>query len=53
MKLYLQIVNVTNHKNIFNYFWDMEGKPEKRKPGKRRDIQMLPMLPSFGIDFNF
>ena len=52
MKLYLQAVNVTNHKNIFNYFWT-EGNVEKRKPGKRREISMLPLLPSFGVDFNF
>ena len=53
MKFYLQVINVTNHKNVFNYFWDMEGEPEKRKPNKRREISMLPILPSFGIDFNF
>ncbi|MFT5089592.1 MAG: outer membrane receptor protein involved in Fe transport [Planctomycetota bacterium] len=53
MKAYLQIINVLNHKNVFNYFWDLEGDPAKRKPAKRRDIQMLPLLPSFGIDFNF
>jgi len=53
MKVYLQVVNVTNHKNLFNYFWDMEGEPEERKPNKRREIQMLPILPSFGIDFDF
>ena len=52
MKLYLQAVNVTNHTNIFNYFWS-EGNVEKRKPGKRREISMLPLLPSLGVDFNF
>ncbi|MCC7261724.1 MAG: TonB-dependent receptor [Candidatus Latescibacteria bacterium] len=52
MKLFFQVVNLTNHKNIFNYFWS-EGKPEKRQPAKRREIPMLPLLPSFGIDFNF
>ena len=51
MKAYLQVVNATNHENLFNYFWDMEGTPERRKPGKRHEIRMLPVLPSFGIDF--
>ncbi|MFA6107442.1 MAG: TonB-dependent receptor [Candidatus Latescibacterota bacterium] len=53
MKAYLQVVNATNHKNVFNYFWDPEGKPELRRPGKRHEIQMLPILPSFGLDFDF
>jgi hypothetical protein len=53
MKAYVQVINVLNHKNVFNYFWDFEGDPAKRKPAKRRDISMLPLLPSFGIDFNF
>ncbi|MBM3280014.1 MAG: TonB-dependent receptor [Candidatus Handelsmanbacteria bacterium] len=52
MKFFFQVVNLTNRKNIFNYFWS-EGKPEERKPAKRREIPMLPLLPSLGIDFNF
>ena len=52
MNAYLQIINVTNHKNIFNYFWN-DGTTHKRKPAKRKEISMLPTLPSFGIDFNF
>jgi hypothetical protein len=51
MKLYVQVVNVTNHKNVFNYFWS-EGDAARRKPGKRKEIPMLPILPSFGVDFN-
>ena len=52
MNAYLQIINATNHKNIFNYFWS-DGTTHTQKPGKRRDISMLPTLPSIGIDFNF
>ena len=52
MKAYLQIVNASNHKNIFNYFWS-DGTAHKRKPGKRKELSMLPLLPSIGIDFSF
>ena len=52
MNANLQIINVTNHKNIFNYFWS-DGKAHSRTPAKRRKISMLPFLPSFGFDFNF
>ena len=52
MTMQLQVINMTNRRNIFNYFWN-EGTAHKRKPGKRKDIPMLPMLPSLGIDFHF
>jgi hypothetical protein len=52
MNLNLQIINVTNHKNVLNYFWS-EGKAHNQTPSKRRKISMLPILPSFGIDFSF
>ncbi|MEE2831705.1 MAG: TonB-dependent receptor [Candidatus Latescibacterota bacterium] len=52
MKVYLQIVNLSNHKNIFNYYWT-DGTAHKRKPGKRKELSMLPILPSFGLDFSF
>ena len=52
MKAHLQIVNSTNHKNIFNYFWS-SGSTHKQRPGKRREIRMLPILPTFGFDFEF
>lgn len=52
MNAYLQIINATNHKNLFNYFWS-DGTTHTQKPGKRRNISMLPLLPSIGVDFNF
>jgi len=52
MKGYLQIVNLSNHKNIFNYYWT-DGTAHKRKPGKRKELSMLPILPSFGLNFSF
>ncbi|MFH1571661.1 MAG: TonB-dependent receptor [Gemmatimonadota bacterium] len=52
MSAYLQVTNLTNHRNVFNYFWS-EGSADKRKPGSRKDIPMLPILPSLGMDFEF
>jgi hypothetical protein len=52
MKVYLQIVNLSNHKNVFNYYWT-DGTAHKRKPGKRKELSMLPILPSLGFDFSF
>jgi len=52
MTMQLQVINVTNRRNIFNYYWS-QGKADRRKPGKRKDIPMLPVLPSFGVDFHF
>jgi hypothetical protein len=52
MKFNLQVINVTNHKNLFNYFWS-EGKADSQTPAKRRKISMFPILPSIGFDFSF
>ena len=53
LKIYLQVVNVMNHENIFNYYYT-DGSIEERRPGKRKSISMLPgPLPSFGFDFEF
>jgi hypothetical protein len=49
----LQVVNVTNHHNVFNYFWDPEGEPANSDPGVRHQISMLPLLPSLGLDVDF
>ena len=47
-----QVVNLTNHRNVFNYWWS-EGSGHRRLAGRRREIAMLPLLPSIGIDFEF
>ena len=52
LQIYLQIVNLTNHENIFNYFWT-DGEPDEGKPGERENLPMLPLLQSFGFDFEF
>ena len=52
MTAILQVINLTNHRNVFNYYWS-EGSAHKRQAGKRREIPMLPVLPSIGIDFEF
>ena len=58
---YLQIVNLTNHHNIFLYEYDLfpEQKYENGyvyytsfKP-RRRGVIMFPILPSLGVKFEF
>ncbi|MDZ7345873.1 MAG: TonB-dependent receptor [candidate division KSB1 bacterium] len=45
---YLQIVNAYNRKNVFLYFWDHDANPSKQIT-----IPMFPVLPTFGIEFDF
>ncbi len=54
---YFHIMNVTNHKNIFFYRyedWDSEFDPETGTSVIRRQpITMFPILPTFGVEFEF
>ncbi len=59
MELFFQIINVTNHKNIFMYNYDLapvsfqdNGNPIYL-PAQRRGVRMFPIIPTFGINFNF
>ncbi len=56
---FFQIINVTNHHNIFFYDyklssveWDGQGNIIYGKP-KRRGVSMFPILPTFGVNFKF
>ncbi len=44
----VSIINVTNRKNVFFYYYDYEKEPPVRK-----EITMLPIFPSCGIKIRF
>jgi hypothetical protein len=48
LRPYLQIANLLNRRNVFLYFYDYSGAP-----ATRRAISQLPLLPSFGVEFEF
>lgn len=56
---YFQILNVTNHLNIFSYFYQNRGEYNYQtgqyvnKGVQRRGIPMFPFFPTFGIKFEF
>ena len=52
LKFYLQLINATNRENLFNYYWT-SGASDQQKPGRRKGLSMLPVLPSLGLDFSF
>ena len=45
---YLQFVNVYNRGNVFFYLFDYSQSPPTRE-----GISQLPLLPSFGVEFEF
>ena len=48
LRPYFQIVNVYNRSNVFLYLFDFE-----ESPATRTGISQLPVLPSFGVEFEF
>ncbi|MBN2009354.1 TonB-dependent receptor [candidate division KSB1 bacterium] len=57
--VYLDIINVTNHANVYNMTWE-KVEPDENvsddeiagfKQARRRVIYMLPFLPSLGVSF--
>jgi len=56
---YFQILNVTNHLNIFTYIYrnrgeyDFETDEYVNKGVQRAGIPMFPIFPSFGVKFEF
>ena len=47
-KFKLQIINFTNHYNYLVYLWD-----HNRSPSTVKAISMFPIVPSFGLEFEF
>jgi len=53
---YLQIINLTNHKNIFIYNYDIYQEVDVQGnvlPAKREGIPMFPIVPTLGVNFHF
>ncbi len=50
--LYLDFINLFDHKNVYNLTWEKAletGPPSSTEAVKRRTIYMLPFLPSLGV----
>jgi hypothetical protein len=45
---YLEVVNVTNRRNVLFYFYELD-----RQTPVRSGISMFPLLPTFGVDISF
>ena len=56
---YFQILNVTNHLNIFSYVYQTRGEHDPRtyeyinKGVQRAGIPMFPFFPTFGVKYEF
>jgi len=52
---YLQIINVTNHVNVFQYFYRTKTDPNNGNQigVERRPIQMFPLIVTLGVKFDF
>ncbi|MFQ5772079.1 MAG: TonB-dependent receptor plug domain-containing protein, partial [bacterium] len=50
---YLDIINLTNQKNIYEITWEKRILPNNERQATKRTIYMLPLIPSFGVSFKF
>ena len=53
---YIDLINLTNHKNVYNLTWEKvpaEVTNASSDLARRRTIYMLPFLPSLGVQFSF
>ncbi|MCH7731443.1 MAG: TonB-dependent receptor [Candidatus Marinimicrobia bacterium] len=52
---YFEIINVTNHLNTFMYFYEEKYNPrtDQYEGVQQRGIPMFPIIPTFGIRFEF
>lgn len=53
LSFYLDIINLTNEKNIYEVFWGTGDDEYHRDFAVKRTIYMLPLIPSFGLSFRF
>jgi len=55
LEWYLQVINVTNHLNILMYMYDQEYnyKTDKVEGVRRFGFPMFPIIPTFGVRFEF
>jgi len=56
MQPFLQIINLSNNKNIFMYNYDLDSKTDsdgKLLPPTRQGIGMFPFVPTIGVNFEF
>jgi len=50
----LDLLNVTNQKNIYDIIWEVKKTaPSETLTSTKRTLYMLPFLPSFGLTFRF
>lgn len=55
LTLYLDLINLFDHKNVYNLTWEKAldtSSPSFPEAAKRRTIYMLPFLPSLGLQFS-
>ncbi len=48
---YLDFINLTNQKNVYEKTWELRAQPEGKMQATKRTIYMLPLIPSFGLSF--
>ncbi|MDZ7261357.1 MAG: TonB-dependent receptor [candidate division KSB1 bacterium] len=55
--MYIDLTNLYNHKNVYDQFWEIsrleEQIPSELRVVKMRTMYMLPLVPSFGLSFEF
>lgn len=56
LQAFLQIINLTNHNNLYLYNYDFEGEYDlvnHRLPSIRQGMPMFPFVPTIGVNFKF
>ncbi|MBN1543812.1 TonB-dependent receptor, partial [candidate division KSB1 bacterium] len=53
LSAYIEIINLLNHANVYLYEWDIHARNGGRGIAYRSVIYMMPLLPSFGLQWSF